>query len=148
MSMLARGDMAEDGSYGSNNRFWQVDLDSSGCPSCPLSELRNCRVCVGGGFEIAPLDNRRYNSYEGFIQHMRLRSAEDPPSTAVSETLVEFCFAPDSQLLEANVKGWGAQDWPSEEIFPLEMTSYLVDTVAPRFPHATIEFESLSLLRS
>eukprot|EP00984_Skeletonema_dohrnii_P032669 scaffold27176_cov60-Skeletonema_dohrnii-CCMP3373.AAC.1 len=47
----------EDGQYASNINLWNVTLEQNSNNICRLADLRDCHICVGGGFPMATLDD-------------------------------------------------------------------------------------------
>ena len=127
----------------SNPNLWQVDLESNEkTPRCRLADLRDCIICVGGGFQLESLDDELRNraGYEGFFD---ADECDGDNAKAVS-----FCFCPNTLWLTVLVHGWPREEWEAvvegDRIDPEEVISFLVETVASRHPETTVEFKDIS----
>ena len=49
--------LIEDGRYHGNPNLWDVTLEQNSSNICRLADLRDCHICVGGGFPVASLDD-------------------------------------------------------------------------------------------
>jgi len=139
----------EDGCYLSNPNLWEVDLlepklgekASTTTTRCRLTNLRQCDICVGGGFPIASFDDELNNraDYEGFFDYS--------DSDSDNSKRVSFCFGPYSSWVLLEVHGWPRADW-ADDTDPETVIAFLVDDVASRYPDATVEFKSVSFVVS
>ena len=132
----------QDGKYGGNANLWQVDLKSAaGQASCRLVDLRECLLCVGGGFLLESLNDQQSNRahYEGFLD--RYDHDSDTSKT------VSFCFCPNSTWLTIVVHGWPRESWQADvEEDTVYTITELVKIVGTKFPDATIEFLEVSFV--
>jgi len=135
----------QDGEYAYNPNLWQVNLEPCGSTTCRLTNLRNCQICVGGGFPIASLDDEMPNSppCDGFLDPDLVNDGDN--SKAVS-----FCFSPNSLWLIIVIHGWPREDWEqiiqANTLAPEDSIRFLVETLAPKYPEASVEFKSVSFV--
>jgi len=110
----------EDGQYGNNTNLWDVTLKQSSNNVCRLADLRDCHICVGGGFPVASLDDNLANSaiFEGWIDGDESDEGEESGDTCK----VSFCFSPHTIWLT---------------LF------FLVEDVVAQYPDATVEFKNV-----
>lgn len=141
----------QEGEYGGNTNLWQVNLKQKGTTMCRLADLRQCEICVGGGFPLESLNDQLSGrpDYEGFFDR-------DEWDSDTSKT-VKFCFCPNTTWLTVVVHGWPRKEWErvitrqegeevSDPVDPGDMIEYLVDTVATEDPEATVEFKDVSFV--
>jgi len=137
--------MFEDGKYGINPNLWDVTLEQNSNNTCRLADLRDCHICVGGGFPVATLDDEFPNDagFQGFVDGETSESTSD--ACAVS-----FCFSPYSTWLGLWIHGWPREEWEafiqSPSYGPDDICHYLVDIVADQHPEATVEFREVSFV--
>ena len=133
----------EDGQYHHNNtNMWNIKLDKSSDNICHLVDLRDCHICVGGGFPVASLDDTLpHNSgFAGFINDNEGQLPEHVVEVSV-------CFSPHYTWLDFWIYGWPrdeavqAGDLGQDEIIP-----FLVDNVAAQYPDALVEFKCISFV--
>lgn len=131
----------QDGKYSDNPNLWQVDLERRGEMNCRLADLRDCRICVGGGFPLDSLDDQLDNRaiYEGFL---------DPDGIdSDNAKAVRFCFCPNALWLTVVVHGWPREAWEAViETDPEDVIRFLVETVAAQYPETTVEFKAVSFV--
>jgi len=153
----------ESGEYGANTNLWQVTLqnaDGDGT-TCKLADLRDCHICVGGGFPVASLDDHLANSapLEGWLQNINAPhrnpsrvpdegSEVESPDDGVCG--VSICFCPHATWLMMWIRGWPREDWEAkiqaDDLNPDEIIGYLVDEVAVRYPDAAVQFKDVSFV--
>jgi hypothetical protein len=99
----------EDGQYGNNTNLWDVTLKQSSNNVCRLADLRDCHICVGGGFPVASLDDNLANSaiFEGWIDGDESDEGEESGDTCK----VSFCFSPHTIWLTLLIHGWPREEW-------------------------------------
>jgi len=108
--------------------------------------LRQCDICVGGGFPIASFDDELSNRpfYEGIFDFS--------DSNSDNSKSLSFCFCPYSLWVSLEVHGWPRADWEAvvqpDDPDPETVIAFLVDNVASRYPDATVEFQSVSFVVS
>jgi len=136
----------EDGEYDpGNTNLWDVSLEQNSNSTCLLADLRDCHICVGGGFPVATLDDELPNDagFQGFVD------GEDFESTG-DACAVSFCFSPYSIWLNILIHGWPREEWEafiqSHLYGPDDICHYLVDIVAAQHPEATVEFEKVTFV--
>lgn len=140
----------QDGKYGYNPVFWQVNfvehtgnVDQEPIQRCLLRDLRSIRVCVGGGFPMVSLDNHQPNrpGFEGFLDHDEVDGATTKAAS--------FCFSPNATWFGIVIHGWPRQAWESVVESgapdPESLIDFLVDNVAVTYPDATVEFKDILL---
>ncbi len=124
----------EDGRYASNTNLWEVKMKPSRSNICRLADLRDCHICVGGGFPVATLDDTLINNgtFDGWID-----GAEG------EACFISFCFGPHSTWLNFLIHGWPRDEWDGmEEEYDYttqEFVPFLLG-VADQYPGATVEF--------
>lgn len=132
----------EDGLYSNNPNLWQVDLHNTA--GCRLVDLRGCRICVGGGIPLESLDDQQDN--RAYLAGVLDLSADDTDTSKV----VRVCFCPNSTWLSLVVHGWPRQNWEAavrgEQFDADGVISFLVDTIAPEFPEATVSFDHILMV--
>lgn len=138
----------QDGRYGANPNLWQIDLkhgkdESSSMPfRCRLADLRDCHICVGGGFPMATLDDALPNNapMEGWLEN----ESDGEFATAL------VCFCPHATWLTFAIHGWPKREWEvvaQQRSYDSDaIISYLVETVASAYPEATVEFVEVSFV--
>ena len=137
----------EDGQYSSNTNLWEVKLEQNNSNSCRLADLRNCHICVGGGFPVATLDDTlEHNAnFQGFVDG-EVNGEEDTVDTCE----VSFCFSPHSTWLTIWIQGWPRDEWEAfiqaNENHPDDINDFLVNDVADQYPEATVEFKSVTFV--
>lgn len=140
----------ESGEYGVNTNMWQVALQNADDATCKLADLRDCHICVGGGFPVASLDDRLGNTFrEGWLD-----GAPDEGSEAENSDgdvcWVRICFTPYSTWLVMWIRGWPREEWEAkiqaDDLNPDEFIGYLVDEVAVRYPDAAVQFKEVSFV--
>jgi len=124
-----------EGDHSNNPNLWQVDLvKKDNTPTCRLVNLRNVRICAGGGFRIASLnDHDNGVDFDGFFEI---------PEEGDENVGVNFCFPPDAIWLACVVHGWPQESWRAAIANgdgDDDMMEYLMETVA-------VQFSSLMLL--
>jgi hypothetical protein len=135
----------EDGQYHhSNPNLWHVKLDKSSGNICLLADLRECHVCVGGGFPVASLDDTlSHNSgFAGFING----NEGQLPEHAVE---VSVCFSPHFTWLDFWIYGWPREEWEAviqADLGQVNIIPFLVEHVAAQYPDATVEFKGISFV--
>ena len=104
--------------------------------SCLLSDLRKCRLCVGGGFPIVSFNTQANNEGDG---DGWLERGED------GKTIAHLCFIPYTIWVELAISGWPEE--PDNELFESEeIISYLVDNIATAYPETTVEFRRVGFV--
>lgn len=133
--VYASGDFSE-GKYSSNPNLWEVRLGPTR-DRCPLSALRRCQLCVGGGFPAATL-NDQGPAFQGWLT---TNIADDGDENSVG---INICVSPYATWLNLTIHGWPNEEWEAkiqaDDIDPDGIVDYLVDTVALRHPDAFVEF--------
>ncbi len=131
----------EDGKYLPNNpNLWSIDLRQDDTFVCRLADLRDCHVCVGGGFPVASLDDQLpYTAgFQAFFDSDALSGDQEG-----DEIKVSFCFCPHSIWLRVLIHGWPREEWEAvirdDNVGPDDTMEFLVDTVATQYPDATVE---------
>ena len=135
----------EDGKYlAHNTNLWSLDLRQGSV--CRLADLRDCHVCVGGGFPVASLDDQLPHT-AGFQVFIDGNESSDDEG---DEVKVSFCFSPHSIWLSVLIHGWPREEWEAfiraDIVGPDDTMKYLVDTVATRYPDATVEFSDMNFV--
>lgn len=133
----------EDGKYlAHNTNLWRIDLRQDDQFVCRLADLRDCHVCVGGGFPVASLDDQLPHTagFQGFFGDKFNDDEGD-------EIAVSFCFSPHTIWLSVLIHGWPREEWEAviraDNIGPDDTMEFLVDTVATQYPDATVEFSDM-----
>ena len=123
-----------DGSPGANPNLWSVNLAPNA--SCRLSDLRKCRLCVGGGFPAVSFNTEDHGEgdCEGWLE-----------GSDGDKILVNLCFCPYSTWVALAIKGW-PDEHDDEELDPQEIIHYLVDDIAASSPEAMVEFRNVSFV--
>ncbi len=139
--------MFEDGEYSRNTNLWEVKMEKNSNNTCRLADLRDCHICVGGGFPVATLDDEFPNDagFDAFVY------GEDSESTSSSGACVaSFCFSPYSIWLKVLIYGWPREEWEAfiqaDTYGPDYICHYLVDIVAAQHPDARVEFKSVAFV--
>jgi hypothetical protein len=119
--------------------FWKVSL-SPEAVSCPLSDLANVELHIGG---IMKASFEHNSTFEGFFD-----ADDDDSDTAKS---VSFCFT--GQLwFGLVVNGWPRRNWErvaaDEDNDPDETLRILTEDVATEFPNATVTFKEVQFFLS
>ena len=138
------------GKYGRNPNLWQVTLKQNTSTTCKLADLRDCHVCVGGGFPVASLNTRLPNAapFEGWLHTLN-------PSNEEGESLEDvvgghICFCPHATWLTIWIRGWPREEWEAkiraDDLGADEFVDYLADEVATQYPDATVEFKDVSFV--
>jgi len=130
----------QDGKYAPRNPhyLWQVYLKTNQEATCRLADLRRCRLCVGGGFPLASLDDDfgHREDYEAFI---------DPDEESDTDNSKTVSFRINSLWVVLVVHGWPRAEWEAvieaDDLAPNSVIEFLVETVALNHPEATIEFK-------
>jgi hypothetical protein len=131
----------EDGHYCGN--LWSINLRQDDQFVCRLADLRDCHVCVGGGFPVASVDEQLPHTagFQVFIDGDEISDDEG------DELTVSFCFSPHSIWLRVLIHGWPREDWEvvirADNVGPDDVMEFLVDTVAAQYPDATVEFTGM-----
>ena len=124
----------EDGYYvPQNTNLWSLDFRQDKKFVCRLADLRDCHVCVGGGFPVASLDNNLPNNLFGGSFGSNIGDSIE----------IQFCFCPHSTWLTILVHGWPREEWEAmmeARDEPEDFVGFLVETVAAQYPDATVEF--------
>ena len=128
----------EDGQYSDiNTNLWDVRLEQNRSNICFLADLRDCHICVGGGFPVASLDDTLENNaiFNGWID-----------GSEGDACFISFCFCPHSTWLTFLIHGWPRDEWETvpNDNNTRNFVSFLVDDVADQYPEATVEFKSVS----
>mmetsp|Transcript_18479 Transcript_18479/g.28046 ORF Transcript_18479/g.28046 Transcript_18479/m.28046 type:complete len:329 (-) Transcript_18479:211-1197(-) len=135
--------MFEDGQYARNTNLWDVTLEQNSSNICSLANLRDCHICVGGGFPVASLDHTLPNNatFEGWINGEDRRQGISGDACEVS-----FCFCPHTIWLVILIHGWPREAWEAviqEDDYDQDdqhVVHFLVENVAEQYPDATVEF--------
>lgn len=146
----------ESGKYGRNPNLWEVTLKQNTSTTCKLADLRDCHVCVGGGFPVASLHDRLPNAapYEGWL-HTITVDANDGMTSGEDDDFEDvvggqICFCPHSTWLTIWIRGWPREEWEAkilaDDLNPDDFVEYLVDEVAARYPDATVAFKEVSFV--
>ncbi len=125
----------EDGQYHGNPNLWDVTLEQNSSNICRLADLRDCHICVGGGFPVATLDDTDPHdaSFGGSIQGGEGDICE-----------VSFCFCPHATWLVLLIHGWPRREWEIAQMEGIEdLVSFLVG-VGATHPGATVEFTAVT----
>ena len=134
----------EDGQYSEiNTNMWDVTLEQNSSNICLLADLRDCHICVGGGFPVASLDDTLQNNaiFNGWID-----------GSEGDACFISFCFCPHSIWLTFLIHGWPRDEWERWERVIREsnndnsqdFVSFLVEDVADEYPNATVEFKTVT----
>ena len=140
----------EDGQYARNTNLWNIKLDKSSDNTCHLVDLRDCHICVGGGFPVASLDDTLPNNttFEGWVDGDEIDEGE----LTSDACKVSFCFCPHSTWLTCLIHGWPREEWEEailvDDLDLDEIIPFLVEDVAAQYPDATIEFEKVTFTAS
>jgi len=124
----------ENGRYASNANLWEVTMEQNSSNICRLADLRDCHVCVGGGFPVATLDDTLLNNgtFDGWID-----GAEG------EACFISFCFGPHSTWLNVLIHGWPREEWEDMveeyDYTTQEFVPFLLG-VAAQYPGTTVEF--------
>jgi hypothetical protein len=134
----------EDGHYlPHNTNLWSINLRQDDQFVCRLADLRDCHVCVGGGFPVATLDDQLPHT-AGFQVFIDGNESSDDEG---DEVKVSFCFSPHSIWLSVLIHGWPREEWEAviqeDNVGPDDTMEFLVDTVANQYPDATVEFSDM-----
>ena len=135
----------EDGQYAGNTNLWDVTLEQNSNNTCRLADLRDCHICVGGGFPVATLDDEFRNDagFQGWVD------GEDSETTG-DACAVSFCFSPYSMWLGVLIHGWPREEWEAfiqaDSYHPDDVCHHLVDIIAAQHPEATVEFKKVSFV--
>jgi hypothetical protein len=127
----------QDGSYRGNPNLWLVNFTELQLASCPLSDLPNVQICIGGICKAHFGDN---SIVEGIIE-------QGEESTYIDGWgYINFCFGGTGQCWLSVKVG----PFPSEEAFfaqveedieAEDMASFLAHNVAVNHPELSITFE-------
>ena len=146
--------LIEDGRYHGNPNLWDVTLEQNSSNICRLADLRDCHICVGGGFPVASLDDTLQGnvSFGGCIDDTLDENAIYNGWTDDGEgdtCQVSFCFPPHATWLTFHIHGWPREEW--EPIMrerdydeTRNFVSFLVDDVADQYQYATVEFKHVT----
>jgi hypothetical protein len=134
----------EDGYYlPQNTNLWRIDLRQDDQFMCRLADLRDCHVCVGGGFPVASLDDQLPHT-AGFQVFIDGNESSDDEG---DELKVSFCFSPHCIWLSVLIQGWPREEWEvviqEDNLGPDDVMSFLVDGVATRYPDAIVKFRDM-----
>mmetsp|Transcript_9796 Transcript_9796/g.19885 ORF Transcript_9796/g.19885 Transcript_9796/m.19885 type:complete len:334 (-) Transcript_9796:1714-2715(-) len=137
----------EDGQYASNTNLWNVTLEQNSNNICRLADLRDCHICVGGGFPMATLDDTDSSNpfFEGWINGEDRRQGISGDACEVS-----FCFCPHTIWLVILIHGWPREAWEAviqEDDYDQDdqhVVLFLVENVAEQYPDATVEFKKVT----
>jgi len=136
----------EDGQYASNINLWNVTLEQNSNNICRLADLRDCHICVGGGFPMATLDDTdSSNPFFGGSIDGEWESSGDACQ-------VLLCFCPHSTWLCFLIHGWPREEWEAviqENDYQDEqhIIHFLVENVAEQYPDATVEFKDVTFAK-
>eukprot|EP00985_Skeletonema_marinoi_P032261 scaffold39084_cov200-Skeletonema_marinoi.AAC.7 len=141
--------MFEDGQYARNTNLWDVTLEQNSSNICRLADLRDCHICVGGGFPVASLDDILPNNatFEGWINGEDRRQGISGDACEVS-----FCFCPHTIWLVILIHGWPREAWEAviqEDDYDQDdqhVVHFLVENVAEQYPDATVEFKTVTFV--
>jgi len=141
--------MFEDGQYARNTNLWDVTLEQNSSNICSLANLRDCHICVGGGFPVASLDHTLPNNatFEGWINGEDRRQGISGDACEVS-----FCFCPHTIWLVILIHGWPREAWEAviqEDDYDQDdqhVVHFLVENVAEQYPDATVEFKTVAFV--
>mmetsp|Transcript_9604 Transcript_9604/g.22549 ORF Transcript_9604/g.22549 Transcript_9604/m.22549 type:complete len:232 (+) Transcript_9604:494-1189(+) len=125
--------------------YWMVKLQPGVTP-CRLSELRTCRLCVGGGIPMESFGNSGGDIVGLLDRHVGEAWELDYDR---EERIVHVRFSEkyrSGTFIKLVIKGW-PREAIEEEFQTRDIIDYLVDSVAASFPEATVEFRQV-LLRS
>jgi hypothetical protein len=143
INVYASGSIRDNGRYGQNDRFWQIDLGSE--KTCRLVDLWHCRIQVGGGYEVASLSAESSRNLDIEVK-FDISDLDTPDSKSIL-----FCIGPNAIWLHVLVKGWpGWQQERENQPFDFdggEAMPFLCDDVASRYAEATVEFRSIMFQR-
>jgi hypothetical protein len=133
----------EDGKYLPNNtNLWSINLRQDDTFVCRLADLRDCHVCVGGGFPVASL--RHTAGFQAFFD------GNDISGGVGDELMVSFCFSPHCIWLHVLIHGWPRAEWEAfiraDNVDPDDTMEFLVDTVATQYTDATVEFNIINFV--
>ena len=139
--------MFEDGQYARNTNLWDVTLEQNSSNICRLADLRDCHICVGGGFPMATLDDTDSSNpfFEGWINGEDRRQGISGDACEVS-----FCFCPHTIWLVILIHGWPREAWEAviqEDDYDQDdqhVVHFLVENVAEQYPDATVEFKEVT----
>lgn len=129
----------EDGRYEYRNpNLWTVVLQQSNHNACRLADIRDCHICVGGGFPVANLEENDH-SFQGWIDGELGDSVE-----------IKIHFSPYSTWLSFAIHGWPREEWEAviqeNDLDPDNIVGFLVEDVAAQYPNATVEFREISFV--
>ena len=146
----------ESGEYGANTNLWEIPLKSSGDAVCKLADLRDCHICVGGGFPVASLDDELPNNpfCQGWLYDINNpENGEDVGETHSDVVGVRISFTPHTIWLALWIRGWPQEEWEAQiqaddinDRHEGGIVQFFVDEVASRFPDATVEFKEVSFV--
>jgi hypothetical protein len=134
----------EDGHYlAHNTNLWRIDLRQDDQFMCRLADLRDCHVCVGGGFPVASLDEQLPHT-AGFQVFIDGNESSDDEG---DEVKVSFCFSPHCIWLNVLIQGWPREEWEAviqeDNLRPNDAMRFLVDGVANQYPDAIVKFRDM-----
>lgn len=107
--VYARGQFDEDGDYHGNPNLWNVKFSEQLTP-CPLSELKNIEIWIGGSIR-ACFDNGRFShdwEFSDFGENDNEGDNSEKPAYE-RERLYIACFHPGTVWLSINI-GWSQQE--------------------------------------
>lgn len=121
-----------DGEPDDDENLWEVNLEPG--VTCRVSDLRECQLCVGGGFPSVTFNDQGPNGEggcEGWFE---------------GETnMASLCFFPHSTWVEVAITGL-PEGHMHEHFHTEDFITYLVDTVAVAYPDTKIEFRSVAFV--
>ena len=144
--------MFEDGKYANNPNLWDVPMEKSSNNVCRLADLRDCHVCVGGGFPVASLDHNDDDRelFELYIDGDDSDSDAGEDEATSDACSISFCFSPHSTWVKCLIHGWPREQWEQviriDNMNHVNLLNFLVDVVAVQYSNTTIEFEVVTFV--
>ena len=144
--------MFEDGKYADNPNLWAVKMHKSSNNVCRLAYLKDCHVCVGGGFPVASFGDNHLNMqfFDGYVDGSTSTGSHGDEETPGDACSISFCFVPHSTWVSLLIHGWPREEWEqviqNNDIDGDNLHNFLVDDVAIQYPNATIEFTEIAFV--
>ncbi len=144
--------MFEDGQYARNTNLWDVTLEQNSNNTCLLADLRDCHICVGGGFPVATLDDNFPNDagFHAFVNGNEGSFDGDDNESTSDACEVSIRFNPYSIWLSVLIHGWPREEWEAfiqaDTYGTGDVFHYLVEIVAAQYPDTAVEFKEVTFV--